>query len=385
MKAIVYYDNQDIKYHESFPEPEINHETEVKIKVEYCGICGTDLHEYSSGPFFFKDKRSEISNHSKVQCMGHEICGEIVEMGAKVTSLKMGEKVVIEPNGTCLDRHRFPDAPNFGKEKCCACSEDRRNACDHIGFIGLGFTDGGFADYCVVGEEHVIPYPDSYISAEVAALTEPLAVAWHAVRTSNFEPGQLALVLGGGPIGLAAIISLRGHKAGKIVVSEPSKSRRLMAEKFGAETFDPTEYGGNDEYADTLKKCTPDGFGFNYSYDCCGLPASFDVSVKALRTFGTATNIAIWPSKETVPFSPMDVTLKMKTVTGSMCNTRLDFEQIIEAYKRGLIQPEEVRMLITGIVHLEDGIEKGFKELINNKDKHIKILLTPKDQYRSKS
>lgn len=252
MKAIVYHGNKDIRYTDSHPSPNITHETEVKIKVDFCGICGSDLHEYLDGPIFFQGEKSEISNISKVQCMGHEISGEVVEIGSEVKALKVGEKVVVEASGTCLDRYRFPDAPNVKKPNCCACHDDHRNACDHIGFVGLGFMDGGFSDYCIVGQEHVVPYPEDLIPADVAAITEPLSVAWHAVRTSNFQPGQLALVLGSGPIGLAAIIALKGHKAGKIVVSEPALSRRVLAQDFGAEVIDPSmayiHYGRYNNY-----------------------------------------------------------------------------------------------------------------------------------------
>lgn len=383
MKAIVYHGNKDIRYTDSHPSPNITHETEVKIKVDFCGICGSDLHEYLDGPIFFQGEKSEISNISKVQCMGHEISGEVVEIGPEVKALKVGEKVVVEASGTCLDRYRFPDAPNAKKPNCCACHDDHRNACDHIGFVGLGFMDGGFSDYCIVGQEHVVPYPEDLIPADVAAITEPLSVAWHAVRTSNFQPGQLALVLGSGPIGLAAIIALKGHKAGKIVVSEPALSRRVLAQDFGAEVIDPKDYS-YEECIKALKLMTVDGFGFHHSYDCSGIAATFNASVHSLRTFGTATNIAIWPHKP-IDFYPMDVTFKEKVITGSMCTTRLDFEQVIDAYKKGLIDPNEVKRFITSRIHLEDGIEKGFMELINNKDKHIKILMTPNEQFKRTS
>lgn len=382
MKAIIYYGNKDIRYTENHPLPKINHETEVMIKIDYCGICGSDLQEYQNGPIFFEGEKSEISNISKVQCMGHEISGEVVEIGSKVDSLKIGDKVVVEPSGTCLDRYRFPDSPHVEKQKCCACYDGHTNVCDHIGLVGLGFTDGGFSDYCVVGQEHTIPYPGDVIPADVAALIQPMAVAWHAVRKSNLKPGQLALVIGGGPIGLAAIIALKGHQAGKIVVSEPALSRRILAQKLGVEVINPLEFS-YEECVNKLKSMTDYGFGFHHSYDCSGIPATFRTSLDALRTFGTATNVAIWPHRA-VDFYPMETTLKEKIVTGSMGSVRLDYEQVIEAYKKGLIDPVEVATFITSKIHLEDGVEKAFEELSKNKDKHIKILLSPKEEYRVK-
>lgn len=378
MRAIVLHGVKDLKFHSDYPEPQLQSPTDVKIKVDYCGICGSDLHEYLDGPIFFKNKRNEISNKENIQCMGHEMCGEIVELGAKVNpEYKVGQKVVVAPTGTCLDRPRFPDAPNAKKQPCNACSEGSYNACDYIAFTGLGFEDGGFGDYCVVGDNHIVPYPPSVIPVDVAALIEPLAVAWHAVRIAKLNEGELALVLGAGPIGLVMILALKAHKAGNIVVSEPAEARRKLAESFGVQTFDPTNYESVDQSVTALKKLTNDGFGFHHSFDCSGILVSFEVSLKALRTTGVATNVAIWPEKP-VDYFPMEITLHERTINGSMCHTREDFVNVVKAFEAKLVDIDQVRTLITGIVSVEDGIEKGFNELINHKEKHIKILVSPR-------
>lgn len=127
---------------------------------------------------------------------------------------------------------------------------------------------------------------------------------------------------------------------------------------------------------------TDDGFDFHHSCNCSGTTVTFKVSIHALRTFGTASNVAVWHHKPIV-FYPMDVTFKEKYVIGSMCTTILDFEQVIDAYKEEVNDFEEVHNFVTIIVHLEDGIEKGFKELPYNKDNHIKIQLSPKEKYKT--
>lgn len=148
----------------------------------------------------------------------------------------------------------------------------------------MGFTDGRFSDDCVVGQDHVVPYPDNLIPSDVAALTQPIAVAWHAVRTSKLKPVQLALVLGSCPIGLAKIIALKGHQTGKIVVREPALDRRLLAEKLGVETFNPKEYS-TGENANALKAMSDDGFGIIVMIvqDCSGLSVTFNASVHLLH------------------------------------------------------------------------------------------------------
>lgn len=379
MKAIVFYGRDDIRYETDFPEPQLQAPGDVKIKVHYCGICGSDLHEYKDGPIFFAEdgKNHSISDKSAPQCMGHEISGEIIQVGSEVTNVKVGDKVVVEVTGTCFDRERFPGAPNFETPRCVACIDGHYNACEYLGLTGLGFTDGGFAEYVVTHSSKVVKF--SKIRMDTAALIQPIAVSWHAVRSSNFLEGQSALVLGGGPIGLATIFALKGHKAGKIVVSEPSKARRELAQSFGIETFDPTGISV-EECVKKLKEKSSDGYGFHHSYDCSGVPATFDTSIRALRIRGVATNVAVWAHKP-IEYYPMMTTWAEKSVTGSICFVMEDFVQVVEAFENGNIPEEEARTLISSKILLKDGIEKGFHELLTNKEKHIKILFTPYEEY----
>lgn len=375
MKGLVYYGKDDIRYDASHPEPQLKSPKDVKIKVAYCGICGSDLHEYLGGPKFFEGNRNEISDiPKKKQCMGHEMSGQVVEIGPEVKSVKFGDKVAVEATGTCMDRYRFPKSPNYKKEPCPSCAEGLYNCCNNIGFNGLGFDDGGFAEYCVFGESHAVPYPGDVIPDDVAALIEPIAVAWHAVRASGAKTGGSALILGAGPIGLATILSLKGNQVDNIVVLEPSKARRELAEKFNVDTYDSTNVSA-EQSAEELKKYTKGGLGFSQSYNCSGVPATFPISFMALKTNGVGINVAMWP-RIPLEFFPMDVTLREKFLTGSMSYTRRDFDEVIEAFKQGRIHPEEVRTLITQVASLERGVEDGFKELINNKGKHIKVLIS---------
>ena len=99
-----------------------------------------------------------------------------------------------------------------------------------------------------------------------------------------------------------------------------------------------------------------------------------------MKIRGCATNVAIWAHKS-IPLYPMEITLSEKMLTGSICFVKKDFEESIKAIENGLISIDELKMLITLKIHLQDGIEKGFLELINHKEKHIKILFSPKSEY----
>lgn len=374
MRAIVYHGNKDVRYDPQYPEPTINHPKEVKIKIDYCGICCSDLDEYRDGPIFFSPDHQAISRKPFPQAMGHEMCGEIVELGSAVNAnLKVGQKVVVESTGTCLDRE-YLELP---EKKCLSCVQGAYNHCDHIGFYGLGFSDGGFADFCVVGEHHVIPYSEEDLPVEIAALTEPLAVSWHGVRVSNVTKDDSALVLGAGSIGLTTIIALKGHGVRNIIVSEPKESRRALAEKFHVQVFDPTPFNHDEKLlTKELLKLSPLGWGFSRIFDCSGKKETFDISLSALKTTGIATNVAFWAHNKQTVF-PMDLTLHEKNLTSSLCYVREDFEEVIQAYRDGLIDPEEVRQIVTKVVALKDGFEEGFLQLINHKGKHIKVLVSP--------
>lgn len=381
MKAIVYHGKQKLKFETDYPEPEIGHPDDVKVKIHFCGICGSDLKEYNDGPFFFNQPGSTnpISNRMFPMVMGHEISGEVVEIGDNVADLKPGDKVVVEVTGTCRDKYQFKDSPKKDQPFCGACTVGHYNACDHLALTGLGFGDGGCAEYLVTNKAKLVRFDESKIPMDIAALVQPLAVSWHAVKVSKFEPGQSALILGGGPIGLTTIFALKGNKASKIVVSEPAMARRLLALKLNVEVFDPSGKSV-DECVQILREMSPDKLGFHHTYDCSGVSATFNTSVQCLRIRGTATNVAVWAKKQ-IPYSPMDVTMAEKIITGSICFVKDDFEEVVATIEAGDIDLQELRLMITDKIPLHQGIELGFNELLNNKGDHIKILFTPNEGY----
>lgn len=379
MKAIVYYAPKDIRFESSYPEPQLQGPHDVKLKIHYCGICGSDLHEYTDGPTFFApaNENHSISNKPYPHIMGHEISAEVVEIGSDVDNFKVGDSVVVEVTGTCMDRYRF-DGPNSNVAKCEACTDGHYNACSYLGLTGLGFTDGGFAEYVVTSSAKLVKFDSSKVDYDVAALIQPLAVSWHAVKLSGLEKGQTALVLGGGPIGLTTIFALKGHGASLIVVSEPSLGRRKLAASLGVQTFDPTGKTV-EECVEALKQFTPDGFGFHRSFDCSGVPATFDTSIKTLRIRGVATNVAVWAHRP-IDYYPMLTTWSEKSVKGSICFVKDDFQEVAEAIEDGRIDQKELASLISEKIPLERAVKDGFDELISNKEKHIKLLFTPLDQ-----
>lgn len=376
MKGLLYYNRKDLRYSEEIPDPEIVNDNDVKIKVAYCGICGTDLHEYLEGPIFFPKVGSKdgISGYELPQCPGHEMSGVVSAVGQGVTRVKVGDRVVCEATAHCSDRARYKTTIAQDIPECVACQHGKPNCCKDLNFLGLGTCSGGFGQYVVYGENHILKLTDK-IPIDIAALVEPISVAWHAIECSGFKPGSSALVLGGGPIGLATILALKGHQAGKIVVSEPAKIRREFALKLGAQVFDPAS---STDSINELKALVPENEGFQYSYDASGVQSTLTTSIDALGPGGIATNIAIW-ADHPVNYIPMALTYQEKFATGSMGYVVKDFADVIAAMDRGLIPLESCRVLITGKVAVKDTLEKGYRELIEHKESNVKILVHPNE------
>ena len=378
MRALAYFKKQDIHYTEDLPEPKINNPKELIIDVAYCGICGSDLHEYTDGPIFLpKDGHTHpLSNAKLPQAMGHEMTGIVREIGSDVTKVKVGDHVVIEAGCGCKDLPRWTDSKYYGSKQCAACEAGLDNCCEHAGFTGLGVVSGGFAERVVVGEYHTIPLPND-IPLDVGCLVEPLSVVWHALKLANFKPNKSALVLGSGPIGLACVLALKAQGASQIVVSEPAKIRRDFAEKLNITVFDPSKHGNNA--VQELKKLSKSGNGFDFAFDCSGIKATFETGLQAITYRGSLVNVAIWG--KTLDFDPMEVTLLEKHFTGSIGYVVEDFEEVVAAIHKGDIKVDEIRHLITGKTDIKDGWEKGFLELMNHKETNVKILLTPNNHH----
>jgi len=208
---------------------------------------------------------------------------------------------------------------------------------------------GGLSEFIVVPSYSVFKIPNS-ISLEVAgksfspqlggpgpplmnsALIEPLAVAWHAVTLSGFQPNDTALVLGGGPIGLAVLQVLRARGAKKIILSEVAAKRKQYALDFGADlVLDPTEVNVG---ARTLAEF--DNEGAHVVFDAVGRQSSLDTAILACRPRGVICNIAIWA--ETAVVQPNYFCLNERTYKGSATYSTGDFQEVIDAIASGMFK-----------------------------------------------
>ncbi|KAI9056156.1 hypothetical protein LZ554_001084 [Drepanopeziza brunnea f. sp. 'monogermtubi'] len=351
MRALRFHGQRDIRL-DRVPVP-VCGRGQVKIRPAFVGICGTDLHEYLGGASLMPSAHPHPITGEKVPLtIGHEFSGTVVEVGEGVTSHRVGDRVCVQPiifDGTCG-----------------ACLEGYINCCYSNGFIGLSGCGGGLSDFTVCPATSAIPLPPT-ISLEVGALIEPLAVAWHAVKTSPFRAGDAVLVIGGGPIGLAVIQVLRCKGAGQIIVSEVSPQRKHFAATFGAHhVLDPTRV---DVVTEVRRLCGA-GQGVHVAFDAAGVQSGLQAAIESLRARGTLVNIAVW--EKPTPIFPNDLVFKERRYMGVATFVAGEFGEVLDAIVAGTIQPSN---MITKTVTLAETVTEGYDSLIHDKDNHVKILV----------
>lgn len=352
MKAALWYGKKEVRV-EEIEEPKVV-KGSVKIKVKWCGICGSDLHEYLGGPIFIPvGQPHPLSGNEAPVVLGHEFSGEVVEVGEGATKFNVGDRVIVEPIVAC--------------GKCPACMEGKYNLCSSLGFHGLCGSGGGLAEYTVFPEEFVHKMPEG-MSYEQGALVEPMAVALHSLRIANFNVGQTALVLGSGPIGLATIECLKAAGAKLIIVLQRKSIRQEYAKRAGADVvLDPNEVNIVEE----VKKLTG-SVGVDASFETTGAKVGFDIGLESLKFEGTMVITSIWEND--ISFNPNTLVFSEKKIVGTLAY-RHEFPATIALMNDGRIKAEGY---ITKKIALDDIVEEGFGALTGpEKKKHVKILVTP--------
>ncbi|MDQ3155941.1 MAG: 2,3-butanediol dehydrogenase [Actinomycetota bacterium] len=351
MKAARFYGPGDIRI-DDIAEPKVRPGT-VKVEVEWCGICGTDLHEYLEGPIFAPaaDAPHPITGETVPITLGHEFAGVVHEVGEGVTDIHVGDRVVVEPYIIC--------------GRCDACQQGKYNVCQTLGFVGLSGYGGGFSQFVVAERRWIHPLGD--LGTDVGALIEPLAVAYHAVRLSGAKPAHTALVFGAGPIGLVTTAALRATGVEQIIVVEPADVRKKKAPIAGADhIIDPTS---TDVVAEVMELTK--GRGADVSFECAGIDQVLKSAILSTRAGGTCVNVAIWGHEASVAMN--DLVFREVNVLGSLAYAN-DHPATIEMVASGKVDPYQ---FITGRIALDDIVKSGFDELINNKEENVKILVKP--------
>ena len=348
MKAARWHGKKDIRV-EEIEEPKIQPGM-VKIKVQWCGICGSDLHEYVAGPILVpKDEPHPISKDKAPVVMGHEFSGDVIEIGEGVTRIDVGDRVTVEPILNCGE--------------CDACRLGRYNLCVYLGFHGLAGGGGGFSEITMVPEHMVHKLPD-HMTYEQGALVEPAAVALHSIRQSQLKAGDKVAVFGAGPIGLLNIQAAIAAGASEVYAVELSKERKELAEKIGAIVIDPTEV---DPVAEIIR--LTEG-GVDIAFEVTGVPSVLQQTIDVTTFEGQTVIVSIWEKKAN--FQPNNLVLKERHLTGIIAYRHI-FPAVMDLIAQGKFQAD---VLITKKIDLDDIVDEGFESLVNEKNQ-VKILVRP--------
>lgn len=292
---------------------------QVLLRVEYCGICGSDLHAATP------DFRVGTT-------MGHEFVGTVLEVGREVHEWKAGDRVVVNPNGN-----------NCGE--CQHCRRGAVNLCPHLWDAAVGLTsNGGLAPYAAVSARSLRALPDE-ISFLAATWVEPLAVALRTVRSSGISVGHNAVVFGGGPIGLLVTSVLAAAGANEITVVEPNPVRRTMAQRQGATTvLDPT-------VMDPVQYFQEQPTGPMFAFECSGVAELTSVAVKVLEPNGCLVVTGLPRTPPT--YDPAELLFKEIQIRGSFIY-RGEFDEAIALLAKGSV---DVSALTTGVVDVGHALE----------------------------
>ncbi len=347
MRAAVWYGNQDIRVVD-VPESPSPGPGEVKIKVAWVGICGTDLHEFSAGPIFMPLEPHPLTGKSAPLITGHEFSGLVQEVGPGVEGFKPGDRVTADSATWCGE--------------CWPCRHEEFSLCDKCAFLGLG-RDGVFAEYVTMPVGGVFHLPPE-LPLDIASFCEPTAVAVHALRRGQMIPGETVLVIGAGNQGLLTWQILNHSGAHKVFVAARKGMRSDLARKLGAVVLDPTEIDVPEE----IKKRT-NGLGVDLTIETAGVPNTVSMALQATRKLGRVVEVGIF--EEPATFDLNDLVFCERTLIG-IFNNGGEFPQAIQMLADGRVDPGP---MISNRIPLEEVVEKGFIECVKNKKGNIKVLV----------
>lgn len=334
MKALIYRGPHTIAYGD-VPVP-LAGSGEVLVKVEAVGICGSDMHAYHG-----HDER-----RPPPLILGHEASGMIME------GPRSGERVTLNPLVTCGE--------------CAACTSGRSHLCGQRQILSMPPRPGAFAEYVTIPERNTLPIPDDMPFA-VAALSEPLAVSWHAVRIgveALHSPLAVAscCVLGGGAIGLGAALTLNWFGAHDIRIAEPNPQRReTVATAAPEEPIAVYAPGNADE---------PEPASVDLVIDAVGATATRSAASRLAKPGGVIVHIGLLPDQS--GFDIRRITLQEITIRGSYCYTTADFRDVVATLaRRGFGPLGWMRQM-----PLSDGV-RAFKALDSGGVAEAKLILVP--------
>ena len=316
---------------------------ELQIKLEYVGVCGSDLHFYSEGRL-----ANWVPDGPLV--LGHEPGGVVSAIGEGVTGFEIGDRVALEPGVPC--------------GHCEDCLKGHYNLCRSVRFMAIpGEKDGEFSEYCTHAASMTFKLPDN-VSTMEGGLMEPLAVGMHACELSNAKLGETAVVLGAGCIGLVTLMSLKARGVSEIYVADVLDKRLEKARELGATRV----FNSRNENIEEFVKTLPGG-GVDQVYECAGNRITTLQTCRLIKRAGKITLVGVSPE----PVLELDIaTLNaMEGTIYSVYRYRNLYPSAISAVSKGLIP---LKKIVSHTFDFKDVIE-GVDYSLNHKDEVIKAVI----------
>ena len=325
------------------PEPDVA-PGQVKIAVRAAGICGTDLHIFHDE---FKSTPPVV--------LGHEVSGEIVEIGAGVTRARLGDRVTTETYFSTCGACRF-------------CRTGRINLCPQRRSIGSA-VNGGFTSFLLVPERNVHPLPDA-VSYLAGALTEPLACVVHgALELPRLLPGDLAVIAGPGAIGLLTLQVVLAAGARAVMIGTDTDAHRLrMAAELGAEAVLNVQ---QDDYRAAIGELT-DGQGADIVYECSGAGPAASMLLEVVRRGGQYAQIGLFGKH--VSWNLDEVCYREVSVTGSNASVPSAWERALALMAAGAVRIEPLISDVRSIADWKEAFERFEQRAA------LKTVLQPMDE-----
>ncbi|MFC1934046.1 zinc-binding dehydrogenase [Chloroflexota bacterium] len=324
-------------------EPKVKEENEILIEIGACGICGSDLKSYLSD----EDLLSYLSRYGWPISLGHEIGGTVCEVGSGITEFKEGDRVTCNADPPC--------------GYCFHCIRGQTNLCINR---NMQNRIGGFARYALVTPAYLYKLP-KIVPVEEAALVEPLGVALRAIERSRLKPGDSALIIGPGSLGILATMLLKSAGIRPLVVAgrKTSRERLKVAAEIGAMTI---EIDGNN-LLDEIRSLTG-GLGVDAVFDFTGDSEVMSESIEVVRIGGELLVVAGGKACE---FNEHQAVLKELTILTVRALQSSTWQRSVNLVSSRTI---DIRKVISHILPLEE-YEKAFQLL--RKREALKVILTP--------
>jgi len=338
MRAAILRERGRFEIDRAYPEPRLA-AGDIKLRIKLSGICGSDLHEFAAGPLLAP----------MPSVLGHEFCGEVVEVGAEVRGFEAGDKAIGVIHPSC--------------GRCEYCQHGDFTLCD-MRVMAVTERNGSFAEYVAAPARQMFLVPPQTPHDE-AALIEPSSVGCHAIRRSRLALGERVVVIGAGPIGLLITALARRAGADRIAVVEPAQARRQLAIQMGADVaLDPGE-----EVEGPINEMT-DARGADAVFECAGVAQAFESAQRLVRKQGRLVLVAVYQDRRLELRANRVLGNELDIIASYWAND-VDFRNAVNLVASRKL---DVRPLISRQFKLDE-IQRAFELLAADRGQYGKLLI----------